>query len=138
MFAVLSRTSCAFGAGDSTPIDQTPARNFNIDPASGRVMPEILSIIRTQDSQRQMQLLSALDDFKSSYLPSDVSDSDALRFMCPRLCQLPSQLADFQANLAMMRLEKDSLNKDAEKVAESAVESLDRADGKAIEPSKSE
>lgn len=87
-----------FGDGDSVPINQDPSKEFNIDPSTGRPMQQITALLRAQKASEQMAILDGLEEFKSNYLPDDMSNEDAIRFMMPRYCQLPSQVAEFAAN----------------------------------------
>ncbi len=92
-------SACDFGEGDSVPINQNPSKSFNVDPDTGRPMSEISALLRSESAAEQMALFSQLQDYKSEFLPPDISDEDAIKYVVPRYIQLPSQIADFQASL---------------------------------------
>lgn len=94
-----------YGEKDSVPIDQQPAQSFNIDPMTGRPMSDITAILRAKGSE-QNNLLSNLEEFKADYLPEGISDADALKYYKPRLCQLPSELAEYSEKVTSERLEE--------------------------------
>lgn len=102
----ISARSNKFGEGDSVPINQNPSQSFNVNPDTGRPMSVITSLLRSQNAAEQMAILNGLDEFKSDYLPEGISNEDAIKFMMPRYCQLPSQISDFAGNL---KAEKDLL-----------------------------
>lgn len=104
-----------YGSSDSVPIDQQPSAKFNFDPASGRPISDISAIIRAQGLDKQ-RLLADLTEFKADFLPADVSDVDALKYAIPRLCQLPSELAEFQEELTRQQLEEDKRKRSDEEV----------------------
>lgn len=95
-----------FGEDGSCPIDQTPAKEFNIDPTTGRPYSDISLIMRAQSNLQQKQMLAELQEFKSEFLPKDISDEDAVKFQRPRLCQSPSELAQFQEAVTSYNLEQ--------------------------------
>lgn len=95
-----------FGDVGSCPIDQAPAKSFNVDPATGRPMSDIQRIVKMQNDLAQQNAFAALNEFKTNYLPEGVSDDDALKFMCPRLSQLPSELLSYKDGLVKYQLEQ--------------------------------
>lgn len=99
-------TPIAFGDKGSCPIDQQPAASFNIDPATGRPSDLMTSVMRAQGLERD-KLLAGLQEYKSEFLPADMSDADAIKFAQPRLCQLPSELAEFQEGLIKMQIDEE-------------------------------
>lgn len=111
-----------FGDKGSVPINQGPSKDFNIDPHTGRPMQQITALLHAQSAAEQMALFSGLEEFKSNYLPDDISNEDAIRFMMPRYCQLPHQISEFSANLAAeeqaKKLEKAKKDEDTKKVEE--------------------
>lgn len=96
----------SYGALDCVPIDQAPIQKFNIDPLTGRPT-DIMNAITKARGLEQQRLLAELPEFKSEFLPPDVSDEDALRYACPRLSQMPSELALFQEELVKQDIEKE-------------------------------
>ena len=112
-----------FGTSDSVPVDQQPCASFNFDPASGRPISDITAILRAQGLDKQ-RLLADLQEFKSEFLPADMSDTDALKYAIPRLCQLPSELAEFQEELTRQKL-ADSERLEREKRIKSLLDSAD-------------
>lgn len=96
----------SFGEGDSVPINQNPSQSFNINPDTGRPMSVITALLRSQNAAEQLAILNGLDEFKSTYLPDGISNEDAIKYMVPRYCQLPSQIAKFNSEL---KAEKDLL-----------------------------
>lgn len=94
-----------YGEKDSVPIDQLPKERFNIDPMTGRPMSDITAILRAKGSEQQ-NLLANLEEFKADYLPEGISDEDALKYYKPRLCQLPSELAEYSDHVISERLEE--------------------------------
>ena len=103
---ILSYVSPKFGDADSCPISQTPAQEFNIDAATGRPMEDITALIRASDDLEARRIANAMPDFKSDSLPDDMSDSDAIKFMKPLLCQLPSELKRFHESIGQFIIDK--------------------------------
>lgn len=95
-----------FGDPDSCPICQNPAQDFNIDAATGRPMEDITSLIRASDDLEARRIVNAMPEFKSDNLPEDMSDSDAIKFMKPSLCQLPSELKRFHESIGQFMIDK--------------------------------
>lgn len=117
-----------FGCPDCCPIDQTPSRDFNIDPTTGRPMEEITRVMRCQTQAEMQNSLMNLPVFSSEYLPDDISARDALKFMKPSLCQLPSELAEWSEAIAQYQydqkvseLQKKKAEEEEAKKAEEAV-----------------
>lgn len=92
--------SPVFGKRDTCPIDQMPARSFNIDPYTGRPMEEITKVMRAQTAAEQQTAYLNLVQYKGDFLPDDTSAKTALKYMKPSLCQLPSELAEFAEYVA--------------------------------------
>lgn len=126
-----------YGSYKSCPIDQQAVRSFNIDPVTGRPVSDMSAILNSKGLEQQ-RLLADLQEFKADYLPADVSDEDALKFMLPRLSQLPSELADFQEQVTKARLEEEKV-KQREKELEEYRKSLESDEKKkdVEEPKKS-
>ena len=99
-------TKPVFGDNDSCPICQNPAQDFNIDAATGRPMEDITSLIRASDDLEARRIVNAMPEFKSDNLPDDMSDSDAIKFMKPSLCQLPSELKRFHESIGQLIIDK--------------------------------
>lgn len=95
-----------FGDHDSCPICQTPAQEFNVDAATGRPMEDITALIRASDDLEARRLVNAMPEFKSDSLPENMSDSDAIKFMKPSLCQLPSELKRFHESIGQFIIDK--------------------------------
>lgn len=95
-----------YGDIDSCPISQTPAQDFNIDASTGRPMEDITSLIRASDDLEARRIVNAMPEFKSDNLPDDVSDADAIKFMKPSLCQLPSELKRFHESIGQFLIDK--------------------------------
>lgn len=115
-----------FGDYDSCPICQNPAQDFNIDAATGRPMEDITSLIRASDDLEARRIVNAMPEFKSDSLPDDISDSDAIKFMKPSLCQLPSELKRFHESIGQFMIDKkkeiaDKLNAEKEQRLNEAV-----------------
>lgn len=94
-----------FGDPRSCPIDQTASVGFNIDPDTGNPM-STFDVLMKADKLEQRRILDGLQEYKSNFLPSDISDTDAIRFALPRTCQLPSELAEYQSALTERELER--------------------------------
>ena len=99
-------TKPVFGDNDSCPICQNPAQDFNIDAATGRPMEDITSLIRASDDLEARRIVNAMPEFKSDNLPEDMSDADAIKFMKPSLCQLPSELKRFHESIGQFIIDK--------------------------------
>ena len=99
-------TKPVFGDNDSCPICQNPAQDFNIDAATGRPMEDITSLIRASDDLEARRIVNAMPEFKSDNLPEDMSDADAIKFMKPSLCQLPSELKRFHESIGQFMIDK--------------------------------
>ena len=115
-----------YGDYDSCPISQTPAQDFNVDAATGRPMEDITALIRASDDLEARRLVNAMPEFKSENLPDDVSDADAIKFMKPSLCQLPSELKRFHESIGQFMIDKkqelaDKLKADKEQRLNEAV-----------------
>lgn len=100
-----------YGKKGSFPIDQTPAKPFNIDPDTGRVMTDIQRLIKMQDAVAQQAFFAQLPEFKSNFLPSDMSDEEAVGFIKSRHLQTKSEILDYKEGLAKRALEKDARKK---------------------------
>lgn len=125
-----------FGEYGSVPIDQQPAKRFNIDPSTGRPIDDLTAILRAQNMQEQSALMERLTEYKAEFLPADMSDEDALMYMSPRLCQLPSELAEHAESVTRARLhkqEKERLAKLKEEFLKTSVESDDKNDDESKE-----
>ena len=130
----LSRTRLVpFGKGDTCAIDQTPAQSFNVDPATGRPMEEITKVMHMQTAAEQQNAFMNLAVFKGDFLPDDVSAKTALKYMKPRLCQLPSELAEWQECLTSSLLEEKSVA-DAKKEVEDILSDSPDVQKESIEP----
>ncbi len=99
-------TKPIFGDSDSCPICQNPAQDFNIDAATGRPMEDITSLIRASDDLEARRIANAMPEFKSDNLPDDMTDADAIKFMKPSLCQLPSELKRFHESIGQFMIDK--------------------------------
>lgn len=99
-------TEPVFGDKDSCPICQNPSQDFNIDASTGRPMEDITSLIRASDDLEARRIVNAMPEFKSDNLPDDMSDSDAIRYMKPSLCQLPSELKRFHESIGQFMIDK--------------------------------
>ena len=99
-------TKPVFGDKDSCPICQNPAQDFNIDAATGRPMEDITSLIRASDDLEARRIVNEMPEYKSDNLPDDMSDADAIKFMKPSLCQLPSELKRFHESIGQLMIDK--------------------------------
>lgn len=106
-----------FGKGDTVPIDQQPAQKFNIDPATGMPMSDITAVLRSQGLDRE-RLLANLEQFREEFLPEDISNEQALKYMNPRLCQLPSELAEYAEFVTSKQLEEKRAADNAKELEE--------------------
>lgn len=122
-----------FGEKGSVPIDQTPSQSFNIDPNTGRPMSDIQKLVKMQNVAEQQAAFAGLSEFKSNFLPSDIKDEDALKFMCPRLSQLPSELLSFREGLV-----KAKIAEQAEQQLKQAAEQKAKADKEYMEKFRKE
>ena len=102
-------TAPKFGDKGSLPLDQTPSKDFNVDPCTGRPMSDIQRLCKMQSDFEMQAAFSQLTEFKSKFLPEGISDSDALKFSCPRLYQLPSELLAYRENLAKYQIAQAQL-----------------------------
>lgn len=122
-----------FGEKGSVPIDQTCSQDFNIDPNTGRPMSDIQRLVKMQDSYAMQSVFAQLNEFKSNYLPAETSDEDALKYLCPRLSQLPSELLSYKDGLTKMALEKQE-----QLAREKAIKDKQKADQEYMEQFKKE
>lgn len=102
-------TAPKFGDKGSLPLDQTPSKDFNVDPCTGRPMSDIQRLCKMQSDFEMQAAFSQLTEFKSKFLPEGISDSDAIKFSCPRLYQLPSELLAYRENLAKYQIAQAQL-----------------------------
>lgn len=97
-----------YGRKGSFPIDQTPSQPFNIDVSTGRPMTEIERLVKIQNSVNQQAFFASLSEFRSNFLPDDVTDEDALTFIKSRYCQTKGQLLDYKEGLAKYQLDQQA------------------------------
>lgn len=107
----------AFGQKGSCPIDQYYSQEFNIDPQTGRPMSDITALMRCQNQVEMQAAFAALSDYKSNFLPDDISDGDALPFLKPRLAQMPSELLEWRGKLDEKHLQEETLKQQQEETA---------------------
>lgn len=131
----VSFPSPIFGEGDTCPIDQSPAKDFNIDPYTGRPTEEITKAMRAQTAAEQQTLFMNLTQYKGDFLPESVEPREALKFMKPSLCQLPSELAEWQESLTKFELDTAKQKQDAEELDKIRKSLQDVAEPSSIEPS---
>lgn len=98
-----------YGEKGSLPIDQSMSKKFNIDPATGRPMSDVQRLVKMQNDVEMQRCFAQLDEYKSNFLPKDMSDDDALMFMCPRDKQLPSELLSYREGLTKYRLQQHEI-----------------------------
>lgn len=85
-----------YGTMDSCPIDQTPVQDFNVDPATGRCESDITKMLRAQTKFEQDKLYKELIERKvdlTELTPAQLRHE--VSFGRSRLCQSPSELADY-------------------------------------------
>lgn len=111
-----------YGTYDSVPINQASSMPFNVDPDTGRPMSVITSIIRSQNAVEQQAAFAQLNEFKSNFLPADMSNEDAFKFAFPSRCQLPSEIASLHEHFAKMKLDEETLKQEQLKQKELAEE----------------
>lgn len=116
---IISRAK--YGDVGSVAIDQTLSKGFNLDPNTGRPDYMMTRLIRQSNNASFESLFASLDEFKSNSLPADISDTDALNFMRPRSCQLPSETIEWSHKVAQKRIE-DANKKHADEVAKKQAE----------------
>lgn len=104
----------AFGEDDSLPFDQQGVQKFNIDPATGCPLSDITAILRSKDNLDGQRLLASFEQYKSEFLPEDISDEDALKYYQPARCQMPSELAELQERILRERIEEEAKQKEFE------------------------
>lgn len=106
-------TTFKYGDKGTCPIDQQGVQRFNIDPTTGRPILDLTVVLRSQGLEQQ-KMLAELGEFKATYLPEDISNEDALKYYKPRLCQLPSELAEYNEMLTKQALDEQAKKKSAE------------------------
>lgn len=124
-------TAVNFGEKGSVPIEQAPAKDFNLNPDTGRPMSDIQRLVRVQNDVAMQAAFSQLQEFKANFLPADTSDADALKFVCPRLSQLPSELLAYRDGLTKYQLEQERIKAERE-----ALEAREKADSEYLESIK--
>lgn len=130
----LTRTRLVvFGAGDTCAIDQTPSQSFNVDPATGRPMEEITKVMHMQTAAEQQNAYMNLAVFKGDFLPDETSAKTALKYMKPRLCQLPSELAEWQDGITSSVLDEKSVE-DSKKEIEAILSASPEVEKQVVEP----
>lgn len=113
--------SVEYGKMDSCPIDQTPVKDFNVDPETGRPESDITKMLRAQTKYEQDKLYKELVERKVSDVEMTESQlRHAALYGLPRLAQSPSELADYAENMVRMQQEK------AEEKRTKALDSLRR------------
>lgn len=108
-------TFADYGEKGTCAIDQTPAKEFNIDPLTGRPISDITSILRSKDADAE-RIIKGLTEYKAEFLPADISNEEALKFYQPRLCQLPSELAELNEVYTKKQLDEMSEKKRLEEL----------------------
>lgn len=96
-----------FGEKGSVPIDQSFSQSFNIDPNTGRPMSDVQRLVKMQNDMQIQAAFAQLPEFKSKFLDEKMSDTDALKFMCPRLSQLPSELLKYRQKFTEFAVNKE-------------------------------
>lgn len=105
-----------FGENGSCAIDQTPCKEFNIDPLTGRPISDLTAILRAKDDQAEA-IIKGMQEYKADFLPDDISDEVALKYYQPRLCQMPSELAElreYQTRKAVEELKEQKRKEELE------------------------
>lgn len=108
-------TKVRYGDKGSCPIDQTPAKDFNVDPHTGRPMSDIQRLVHIQNDLQLASEFAQLQEFKPKYIDKEMSDADALKYAIPRMCQLPSELLDFRVKQAKELLDKQNAKNELER-----------------------
>ena len=124
-------TAVKFGERGSVPIEQAPAKDFNLNPDTGRPMSDIQRLVRIQNDVAMQAAFSQLQEFKANFLPAEISDADALKFACPRLAQLPSELLSYREGLTKFKLQQEQL-----KAERDALVAREKADAEYLESLK--
>lgn len=93
-----------YGDKDTSPVDQSPCEDFNINPDTGRVMSDMTKLLRAQSQFEKDKLLKELS-FRELDLTemSDEQIKDAIKYSRPYLAQLPSEMADHAEYLQQER-----------------------------------
>lgn len=103
--SLLASEVVPFGELDSCAVDQSPSKEFNIDPTTGRPISDITCILRAKGLEKQ-QLLADLPQNEATYLPDDANEDDVLSELPDRNAQLPSELAEHTERITSRRLEQ--------------------------------
>ena len=122
-----------FGKGDTVPVDQQPVLKFNIDPSTGCPMSDLTCLLRSQGLERE-RMLANLEEFRADYLPEDISDEQALKFLAPRLAQLPSELAEHVEFVTSKRLEEQKKLAEQKELEDFKKSLLEKEDEHDVEP----
>lgn len=72
-------------------------------------MSDVQRLVKMQNDVEMQRCFAQLDDFKSNFLPKDMTDEQALMFMCPRDKQLPSELLSYREGLTKFRLQQQEI-----------------------------
>lgn len=120
-FAPTIRLGCVYGSSDSVPIDQSPILSSMFDPATGRPINDITCLLRAQNKLDAERILNSMTEFPLDFLPSDLSDVDALKYYAPRYAQMPSEMADLREAFTSRQLKERE-----EKEAASLREQMDK------------
>lgn len=105
-FVPTIRQGCVYGSSDSVPIDQSPVLVNLIDPSTGRPINDITCLLRAQNKLDQERILNTMTEFPLDFLPSDMSDIDALKYYAPRYAQMPSEMADLREAFTTRQLKE--------------------------------
>lgn len=124
-----------FGEIGTCPIDQAPSKDFNIDPLTGRPMSDLTALLKAKDGEAE-RIIKEMQQYKADYLPADISNEDALKYYQPRLCQMPSELAELQQYQVEQQLKAEQ-EKQREKELESLKAEIIDSDKKKDEETKS-
>lgn len=103
------RTRASYGQKGSLPIDQTPAKDFNVNPDTGRPMSDIQKLVKMQDAVEMQAAFANLPELKAQFLPEGTTDEDAIRFTHPKLAQMPSEMAHWKQAIGKYQVQKAQL-----------------------------
>lgn len=93
-----------YGEKDTSPIDQSPVLDFNINPDTGRLMSDMTKLLHAQSQFEHDKLLKELTFRKVDLTEmTDAQINDTIKYARPYLSQLPSEMADHAEYLQQER-----------------------------------
>lgn len=104
----------SYGEKGSVCIDQTPCARANINPRTGFPYTDMQKIMLQQDLVERRRLLENMQSYRDDFLPADIKEEEAFKYMSGSNMQLPSEFTE-----EVERVTSDWLKKELSKAESS-------------------